>query len=99
MARRAPRHPSREPEMKQVLLPALLASTAFLAVHAVFAQPAAPALAVAAESMQMTWNAIAVDRGRIFVAGPRWTGSEGPALALIGAQEDLQPYPDAKWNS
>ncbi len=85
--------------MKQFLLPALLASTAFLAVHAVFAQPAAPALAVAAESTEMIWNAIAVDRGRIFVAGPRWTGSKGPALALIGEQGDPQPYPDAQWNS
>ena len=85
--------------MRQFLLPALLASTAFLAVHGAFAQPAAPALAVAAESTEMIWNAVAVDRGRVFVAGPHWTGSKGPALALIGEQGDPQPYPDAEWNS
>lgn len=84
--------------MKHLLLPALLASTAFLAVHTVLAHPA-PGLAVAAESTEMIWNAVAVDRGRVFVAGPRWTGSKGPALALISEQGDPQPYPDAAWNS
>lgn len=84
--------------MKQSILTALLASTPLLAAAAVVAQPAAPALSVAAESTQMIWNAVAVDRGRIFVAGPRWTGSKGPALALLDAQGQPRPYPDASWN-
>ncbi|MEP9380112.1 L-dopachrome tautomerase-related protein [Aquabacter sp. CN5-332] len=84
--------------MKSSLLAALLASTSFLAAPTVFAQPAAPALTVVAESPEMIWNAVAVDRGRIFVAGPRWTGSKGPALAFIDGRGRPQPYPDDKWN-
>ncbi|MDF2995854.1 MAG: major royal jelly protein [Xanthobacteraceae bacterium] len=84
--------------MKPTLLTALLASTAFLAAHPMFAQPVAPALTVAAESPDMIWNAVAVDRGRIFVAGPRWTGTRGPGLALIDGQGRPLPYPDEDWN-
>ncbi|MDF2809687.1 MAG: major royal jelly protein [Microvirga sp.] len=84
--------------MKQPILTALLASTPLLAAAAVVAQPTAPALSVAAESTQMIWNAVAVEGGRIFVAGPRWTGSKGPALALLDAQGQPRPYPDASWN-
>lgn len=84
--------------MKPSLLAALAANTALLVSPAALSQPAAPVLIVAAESPEMIWNAVAVDRGRIFVAGPRWTGSKGPALALIDGQGKLQPYPDDKWN-
>lgn len=84
--------------MTPSFLAALLASTTFMASHSVFAQSKAPTLTVAAESAEMIWNAVAVDRGRIFVAGPRWTGSKGPALARIDGQGRPQPYPDDGWN-
>nr|WP_245214915.1 major royal jelly family protein [Pararoseomonas indoligenes] len=45
----------------------------------------------------MIWNAVAVDQGRVFVAGPRWTGSQGPALGLLEGGA-VRPYPDATWN-
>jgi sugar lactone lactonase YvrE len=48
----------------------------------------------------MPWNAVALDgRGRIFVSSPRWTGSTGPQVAVIGAKGDLIPYPSAQWNN
>lgn len=59
---------------------------------------AVPILKVEARSATMIWNAVAVDGARIFVAGPRWTGSQGPALALIGKDGQPAPYPDAAWN-
>lgn len=59
---------------------------------------AAPVLNVEASSGTMIWNAVAVDGKRVFVAGPRWTGSQGPALGLIGKDGKPAPYPDAAWN-
>lgn len=56
-----------------------------------------PALSIVAESATMVWNAVAVAGDRIFVAGPRWTGSRGPALAIVRG-ETVVPYPDAAWN-
>jgi hypothetical protein len=58
-----------------------------------------PSLIVVAESGEMIWNAVAVDRGRVFVAGPRWTGSKGPTVAGIDADGETKPYPDAAWNA
>jgi len=84
--------------MKPSFLAALLASMTFPAAHSALAQSVPPALTVVAESWEMIWNAVAVDRGRIFVAGPRWTGSTGPALARVGEQGRPQPYPDDRWN-
>ena len=55
-------------------------------------------LVVVAESNTMIWNAVASYRGRIFVAGPRWSGSGGPALGEL-IDRTPQPYPDAAWNS
>jgi sugar lactone lactonase YvrE len=49
-------------------------------------------------SQEMIWNAVAKQRERIFVAGPRWTGSKGPAVALIDYKGHPQPYPDKAWN-
>lgn len=54
---------------------------------------------VAAESQDMIWNAVAVDHGRVFVAGPRWSGSKGPSPALIDKHGTAQPYPSTRWNS
>lgn len=68
-----------------------------------FAATAAPSsasgLRVEATSRDMIWNAVAVDNGRVFVAGPRWTGSRGPALGLLGRDGQPQPFPDAAWNA
>jgi hypothetical protein len=50
------------------------------------------------ESRGMIWNAVAVDRGRVFVAGSRWTGSQGPALGLLETDGTVRPYPDTAWN-
>lgn len=55
-------------------------------------------LVLVAESTTMIWNAVAKYRGRIFVAGPRWSGSQGPSLGEL-AQGTPQPYPDVAWNS
>ena len=57
-----------------------------------------PTLVVAAESRSMIWNAVAVDQGHVFVAGPRWSGSNGPSLALLDQQGSTIPFPDAAWN-
>lgn len=59
---------------------------------------AAPELRLEASSHHMIWNAVAIDGGRIFVAGPRWTGSRGPAVGLIGRDRKPAPYPDISWN-
>ena len=56
-------------------------------------------LVVAAESREMIWNAVATDRARIFVAGPRWTGAKGPSVGAIDRNGRTQPYPDVAWNS
>ena len=84
------------PLNQAALMAALVAALA--ATVPVASQAADPRLTLAAQSRSMIWNAVAVDRGRIFVAGPRWTGSKGPALALIDRHGRPQPYPDAAWN-
>jgi len=61
------------------------------------ARPAS--LSVAAESPSAIWNAVAVDGGRTFLAGPRWTGSAGPSLSVQDARGRISAYPDAAWNA
>ncbi len=61
-------------------------------------QASEPTLTVVAQSRSMIWNAVAVDHGRVFVAGPRWTGSKGPAVALLDTKGETRPYPNAAWN-
>lgn len=86
--------------MKRKVLIAGLATLLVLPMRAVPAQTGeAGQLAIAAESRVMIWNAVAVDQGRVFVAGPRWTGSKGPALGRIDAGGTPKPYPDAAWNA
>jgi hypothetical protein len=59
-----------------------------------------PALQVAAESRHMIWNAVAIDDRRgIYVAGPRWTGSQGPQLGRLDARGEPRPWPDQAWNA
>jgi hypothetical protein len=58
------------------------------------ATASAPALRTLAESRESIWNAVAIDsRGHIYVAGPRWTGSRGPSVAVLDATGQPQPYP------
>ncbi|MBY3165670.1 hypothetical protein HFO65_34465 [Rhizobium laguerreae] len=59
---------------------------------------AAGELVVAAETNNMIWNAVAIDGARIFVAGPRWTGVNGPAVAILENGKYLRPFPSAGWN-
>jgi sugar lactone lactonase YvrE len=73
-----------------------------LAVGGVFPTCAAdnPQLQTVVESHSSIWNAVVVDDAdRVYVAGPRWTGSRGPSVAIIDAAGQPQPYPDAAWNS
>jgi hypothetical protein len=85
--------------MKRESVVVALAVLAGLPTSAASAEPSrSPSLAVAAESKDMIWNAVAVDHGRIFTAGPRWTGARGPAVARIAADGTPKPYPDAAWN-
>lgn len=57
-----------------------------------------PSLEIAAASHEMIWNGVAVADGRIFVSGPRWTGSRGPSVGIIDG-DAVRPFPDAAWNS
>ena len=50
-------------------------------------------------SREIAWNAIVTDRDRIFVAGPRWAGGTGPAVAVFDRKGNTHPYPSAAWNS
>ncbi|MET0405907.1 MAG: L-dopachrome tautomerase-related protein, partial [Cystobacter sp.] len=62
--------------------------------------PPESGLVVAAESEGMIWNAVAVSgAGQVFVAGPRWTGSTGPALGVLDARGQPRPYPSESWNA
>lgn len=56
-------------------------------------------LSLAAESHSMIWNGVAVASGQVFVSGPRWTGSQGPAVARLDKQSHPIPYPSVTWNS
>ncbi|HWT97417.1 MAG TPA: L-dopachrome tautomerase-related protein, partial [Terriglobales bacterium] len=58
-----------------------------------------PKLVIVAQSRTMIWNAVAVNKGTVYVAGPRWTGSQGPAIARLDAHGKLVPYPNAAWNA
>jgi len=42
----------------------------------------------------MIWNAVEVQSGRVFVAGPRWPG---PMLGVLDGGA-ARPYPDGAWN-
>lgn len=79
-----------------------IATTAALSVAAIASYPAsaqAPKLTRVATSDSMIWNAVAVSRSRIFLAGPRWTGSRGPQLAMIIDGGKPKAFPDAAWNA
>lgn len=81
--------------MKRLMLALALAA----GISAQAPAQAADALQVVAQSERMIWNAVALgDHGALYVAGPRWTGSQGPQLGRLDARGVPQPYPDAAWN-
>jgi len=55
-------------------------------------------LDLAAQTRSMIWNAVAVSEDDVYVAGPRWTGSKGPAVGRLDTQGKPRPYPDTVWN-
>ncbi|MGI4982648.1 MAG: L-dopachrome tautomerase-related protein [Janthinobacterium lividum] len=79
-----------------------------LAASPVFAQSAADTTAapagharlhkIASFKHQVTGVTVA-DDGRIFVNFPRWTEDAPISVALVGSDGEVQPYPDAQWNS
>jgi hypothetical protein len=77
-----------------------MTAMAFLfAIGPSLAAAATPALTLAAESRPITWNGVAVARGQVFVSGPRWAGSQGPAVARLDNEGRAVPFPDAAWNN
>lgn len=56
-------------------------------------------LTEAARSDSMIWNGVAVEGGRTFVSGPRWTGFKGPAVGILDGNGRPVLYPDAAWNA
>jgi hypothetical protein len=80
-------------------VPIAAISTLLLATLPSLAGAASPTLTLAAESGTMIWNGVAVAGGQVFVSGPRWTGSQGPAVARLDGEGRAVPYPDAAWNS
>ncbi|MDT8871048.1 L-dopachrome tautomerase-related protein [Komagataeibacter rhaeticus] len=57
------------------------------------------ALEDVASSSTSAWDRVAVlPDGRLLVELPRWAGNNGPALAVLDAGGNPQPYPDATWN-
>lgn len=74
-------------------------SIVLLMTRRLSASAASPKLTEAAQSQSMIWNGVAVTEAQVFVSGPRWTGSQGPAVARLDKQGHPIPYPDAAWNS
>ena len=76
---------------------AIAAATSALALGAHAASSSPPRLTEIARSDTLVWNAVAVTTDRIFVAGPRWTGSKGPAVGVVHGGA-ATAFPDAAWN-
>lgn len=59
-----------------------------------------PKLEVVAQSESAVWNSVAVDSlGRLYVSGPKWTGSKGPSVSQLGPTGSPHPFPNERWNS
>jgi Major royal jelly protein len=80
-------------------MPIIAVATLLLAIAPPLAAAASPALTLAAESRSIIWNGVAVAGGQVFVSGPRWAGSQGPAVARLDQEGRAVPYPDVAWNS
>jgi hypothetical protein len=76
-------------------VPIAAMATTLLATTSSLAAAPSPTLSLAAESHSMIWNGVAVASGQVFVSGPRWTGSQGPAVARLDEQGQPIPYPSA----
>jgi sugar lactone lactonase YvrE len=74
-------------------------ATILLAIAPSPAAAASPSLILAAESRSIIWNGVAVAGGQVFVSGPHWAGSQGPAVARLDNEGRAVPYPDAAWNN
>jgi len=77
---------------------AIAVFTGFVAACAHFAPLRAQTIRIEATTTAMDWNAVALSGGRVFVAGPRWTGFSGPAVGLLTKNGKIEPFPDADWN-
>ena len=85
-----------------LLVAAMLSGTVSLANAAAEHAPATQSahLVTVRQNTKMPWNAVAVDvRDRFIVGAPLWTGNAGPAVAIVGKNGTLKPYPDASWNN
>lgn len=58
-----------------------------------------PKLEVATQANGALWNAVVVSGDRIFLSGPRWTGTKFPPLVVIDKGGEPVPYPNAEWNA
>lgn len=83
---------------KKLLLGLACAAWMSLAASISFAG-AQPDLQVGAQAEGAVWNAVVVSGDRIFLSGPRWTGTKLPSLVVIGKDGMPAPYPDAAWNA
>ncbi|OUJ08856.1 L-dopachrome tautomerase-related protein [Acetobacter sp. DsW_059] len=82
-------------------LRSIAAMAVFTGVVAVCAHPVsshAQTIRIEATTTIMDWNAVALAGGRVFVAGPRWTGFSGPTVGLLTKSKEIEPFPDADWN-
>jgi hypothetical protein len=55
-------------------------------------------LTLVAQSRSIIWNAVAATHDQVYVAGPRWTGSKGPAVARLERGTPVA-YPNTAWNA
>jgi hypothetical protein len=55
-------------------------------------------LTLVAQSRSIIWNAVAATDDQVYVAGPRWTGSKGPAVARLDRGTPVA-YPNTTWNA
>lgn len=51
------------------------------------------------QSREQIWNALARFDGQTYLAGPRWTGTQGPQLTVVDTQGRRAAFPDAAWNA
>ncbi|TWB83031.1 major royal jelly protein [Nitrospirillum amazonense] len=90
-----PAFPRRHPSLRII---AAVAAQLILGQPAVAAPPAPP-LTVAVQNPDAVWNAVAVEGARVFLAGPRWTGTKLPPLVMVEGGGAPRPFPDAAWNA
>ena len=78
------------------------ATTLIMGAVSAYALPTpsqAQTLRIEATSSSLDWNAVALAKGHVFVAGPRWTGFTGPAVGILTKNKDVAPFPNVEWNA